>query len=140
MSTKVVKFDDSNTANQENRQHTPHQKKYRKPRQDNQPNIISQFFSKGWNIIRLFFFLIVIIFITLVLFSTFSSIPEGGSFTWLLFISQLRESLGIIGYSSPFLDPIFEKLSKVLTEENFKFLFFLSSVFLTIGMLVCFCP
>lgn len=141
MDTKTIKFDSSQRHPPEVRQRTNrNKKKQSKSSKKDPPNKISNFFSKGWNIVRFFFFLAVIIFLLSVLLSTFSSIPEGESFTWTLFFKQLRGTLSAIGYSSPMINPIFKEISKTITEGNFNFLFFLSSLFFTISLLVCFCP
>ena len=94
MEKKAITFNESQRKKQEQRQQTGHQiNKYNSKSGIEQKNILSRFFSNGWNIIRFIFFLTVVIIISLTLLSTFSSIPEGESFTLTLFFRQLKDTL-----------------------------------------------
>lgn len=139
MENKIVKFDNSQKQAPEIRQHSHQKEKKSGSMKFNKKNKSTNFFSKGWNIIRFICFLAFMIFLLSVLFSAFSSIPEGDSFTWSFFFSQLRETLSIIGSNSP-IGPLFEKITQVQSEGSLKLLFFISTLLFTISLLVCFCP
>ena len=101
---------------------------------------LNNFFSKGWNIARVTFFMIIALYFIYILISALSTVPEGESLTWSHFLKHLLQNVSDLRDNFPIFGSIFQKISNLISARQVNFLVFLSALFATLCLLVCLCP
>lgn len=100
---------------------------------------IDDFFSKGYNIVRLIIFLIILIYIFYTLTSAMTSLPEGESLTLSFFYNHILQNFRDLRENFPIFKYIFTKISNLISTKQGNFLIFLCTMLGTFLLLICFC-
>lgn len=103
-------------------------------------NRIDEFFSKGYNIVRFIFFIIIMLFLLYTFVTAMASVPEGESLTISAFFSQIAKNFNALRENFPMFEYIYSKISNLISAKQVNFLIFLSTMLGTIIILMCFCP
>lgn len=98
------------------------------------------FFSKGYNIIRLLVFIIIMIYLLFSFISAMASLPDGESMTLTFFFKYILQNFKDLRENIPIFEYLFTKISNLISAKQVNFLIFLSSMLVTVLLLVCFCP
>lgn len=98
------------------------------------------FFSKGYNIVRLIFFIVVMIYLLYTFVTAMNSIPEGETLTITHFLSQILKNFNDLRENFPVFEYIYSKISNLISANQVNCLIFLSSMLGTVLVLMCFCP
>ena len=102
-------------------------------------NRITDFFSKGWNIVRFLLFIFLFGMAALILLNSFQQVPPGGSLTWSILLHQTYVTITDFNSRIPVLGWLFEQTSDFVAVKEVNFLIFLSAFIATLSILSCLC-